>query len=119
MYWFEYCPKNIESKYQLLVFKDNQPFIPLTDYYHDCLGRIGKSSAISYLNCLLPFFKWLEKESNYQGNKVQWNDSEEKIRVVVEDYLMHEMKCQIRDKDTLGFFRYYYKASDTKKINLF
>ncbi|MEK4170589.1 hypothetical protein MHI22_03310 [Lysinibacillus sp. FSL L8-0312] len=30
MYWFEYCPKHIESKYELLVFKENHPFLPLT-----------------------------------------------------------------------------------------
>ncbi|WP_235616327.1 hypothetical protein [Lysinibacillus parviboronicapiens] len=103
----------LKSKYQLFVFKDNQPFIPLTDYYHDCLGRIDKSSAISYLNCLLPFFKWLEEESNYQGNNVQWNDSEEKIRVVGEDYLLHEMKCKIRDKDTFRFVNLTNKSPNT------
>jgi len=27
----------------------------LTDYYQDCLGRIDKSSATSYLKGLLPF----------------------------------------------------------------
>ncbi|MGX5625261.1 hypothetical protein [Bacillus cereus] len=97
----------------LLVFKENHPFLPLTDYYHECLGRIDKSSAISYLNCLLPFFKWLEKESNYQGKKVQWNDSEEQIRVVVEDYLMHEMKCKIRDKDTFRFINLTSKSPNT------
>lgn len=43
----------------------------MTDYYHDCLGQIGKSSAISYVNCLLLFSKWLEKESNYQGELIQ------------------------------------------------
>lgn len=113
MYWFAYCPKHVESKYQLLVFKDNQPFIPLTDYYDDCLGRIDKSSAISYLNCLLPFFKWLEEESNYQGKKVQWNDSEEKIRVVLEAYLMHEMNCKITDKDNFRFVDLTNKSPNT------
>ncbi|MEY9975032.1 hypothetical protein ABH966_005456 [Lysinibacillus sp. RC46] len=102
MYWYEYCPKHIESKYKLLVFKENQPFLPLSDYFNDCLGRIDKSSATSYLNCLLPFFKWLEEESNFQGERVQWNDEEEKIRVVVEDYLMHKMNCKIRDQDSFN-----------------
>lgn len=105
MYWYEYCPKNVESKYQLLVFKDNKPFLPLTDYYKDCLGRIDKSSATSYLKCLLPFFKWLEEKSNYQGNRVQWNESEGKIRVAVEDYLQHEMSCKVRDKDSFRFVK--------------
>jgi site-specific recombinase XerD len=105
LYWYEYCPKNVESKYQLLVFKDNKPFLPLTDYYKDCLGRIDKSSATSYLKCLLPFFKWLEEKSNYQGNRVQWNESEGKIRVAVEDYLQHEMSCKVRDKDSFRFVK--------------
>ncbi|WP_427110284.1 tyrosine-type recombinase/integrase [Lysinibacillus xylanilyticus] len=113
MYWYEYCPEHIESKYQLLVFKGNQPFLPLTDYYHDCLGRIDKSSATSYLNCLLPFFKWLEEESNFQGKQVQWNDSEEKIRVAVEDYLIHETNCKIRDKESFRIVKLTNKSPNT------
>ncbi|WP_317853413.1 hypothetical protein [Lysinibacillus sphaericus] len=113
MYWYDYCPKGITSKYQLLVFKDNQPFLPLTDYFHDCLGRIDKSSATSYLNCLLPFFKWLELESNYQGKRVKWNDSSEIIRIVVEDYLMLELACKIREKDTFRFVKLTNKSPIT------
>lgn len=113
LYWYEYCPKHIESKYKLLVFKENQPFLPLSDYFNDCLGRIDKSSATSYLNCLLPFFKWLEEESNFQGERVQWNDEEEKIRVVVEDYLMHEMNCKIRDQDSFRLINLTNKSPNT------
>ncbi|MGE7924667.1 hypothetical protein ACQKND_16005 [Viridibacillus arvi] len=113
MYWFEFCPKHIDSKYELLVFKDNQPFVPLTDYYHDCLGRIDKSSALSYLKCLLPFFKWLEKESHFQGNRVLWNDPQEKVRVAIEDYLIHEMKCKVRDKNTFRFVNLTNKSPNT------
>ena len=55
-YQYHYCPKGIESRYELLVFNgENEPFLPLTEHYHDCLGRIDKSSALSYLKCLLPF----------------------------------------------------------------
>ncbi|MEY9976996.1 tyrosine-type recombinase/integrase [Lysinibacillus sp. RC79] len=103
MYWYEYCPKCTKSKYNLLVFKNDQPFLPLTDYYHDCLGRIDKTSARSYLNCILPFFKWLDRLSNYKRKRVAWNDNAEKIRTVVEDYLTNEMYCKIRDKDTYRF----------------
>ncbi|GEM_PF-6233696 len=44
---------------------------------------------------------------------MQWNDSEEKIRVVVEDYLMHELKCKIRDKDTFRFVNLTSKSPNT------
>lgn len=46
-YWYEFCPEGIQSRYELLVFHDNEPFLPLTEFYHDCLGRIYKSSASS------------------------------------------------------------------------
>ncbi|MEB2302734.1 site-specific integrase [Lysinibacillus xylanilyticus] len=113
LYWLEFCPNYIESKYELLVFKDNNPFLPLTNYYHDCLGRIDSSSALSYLKCLFPFFKWLEEKSNYQGNRVQWYDSAEKVRVAIEDYLMSEMKCKVRDKETFRFVNLTNKSPNT------
>ena len=117
MYWYEYCPKHIESKYELLVFRVNQPFLPLSDYYDDCLGKIDKSSATSYLKCLLPFFNWLEEESNYQGKRVEWNDSEEKIRVAVDDYLRYEMNCKVREKDSFLLVSLTNKSPNT--ISLF
>lgn len=113
MYWYDYCPKHVKSRYQLLVFKAQEPFLPLTDYYHDCLGRVSKSTAISYLNSLLPFFSWLETSSNFQGQRVQWNDSEEKIRVAVEAYLMEKMYCKIHDKDTFRFVKLTNKSPNT------
>lgn len=31
---------------------------------------------------------------------MQWNDSEEKVRVAVEDHLIYETNCKIRDKES-------------------
>ena len=40
-YQYYYCPEGIESRYELLVFNgENEPFLPLTEHYHDCIGRI-------------------------------------------------------------------------------
>ncbi len=36
-----------------------------------------------------------------------------KIRVVGEDYLLHEMKCKIRDKDTFRFVNLTNKSPNT------
>ncbi|MEH6944510.1 tyrosine-type recombinase/integrase [Bacillus sp. JJ722] len=99
-YYSYRCPKGIESRYELLVFRENKPFLPLTEHYHDCLGRNDKSTAQGYLSNLLPFFNWLEEFSNYQGKRVQWNDRPEAIRVAVEDYLMNQLGCKVREKDT-------------------
>jgi hypothetical protein len=77
-YWYDYCPEGVQSRFELLVFDpQNEPFLPLTEHYHDCIGRISKSSALSYVQCLLPFFTWLEQFSNYQGKRVKWDDSPE------------------------------------------
>lgn len=70
-YYYQYCPKGKVSRYELLVFNKDGPFLPLTDYYYDCLGRNAKSTAIGYLNNLIPFFNWLDEYSNYQGKRVR------------------------------------------------
>jgi site-specific recombinase XerD len=113
-YTYFYCPKDVESRFELLVFDgDNQPFLPLTEHYHDCIGRIDKSSAISYIQCLLPFFSWLDEYSIYQGERVKWNHSPNAIRVAIEDYLMNEMTCKVREKDSFRFVNRSNKSPNT------
>jgi hypothetical protein len=113
-YYYVYCPDGVESRYELLVFDhEDHPFLPLTDFYHDCKGRISSSSALSYLQCLLPFFSWLEEYSNYLGERVQWSDQPEAIRVAVEDYLMNEMACKVREKDSFRFVNLTNKSPNT------
>ncbi|WP_206762219.1 site-specific integrase [Bacillus thuringiensis] len=117
-YWYSYCPDGVKSRYELLVFDhNNQPFLPLTNFYHDCIGKIDKSSILSYLQCLLPFFSWLETYSNYQGNHVRWDGHPEAIKVVVEDYLKNEMGCKVSEKDSFCFVKRTSKSPKT--INLF
>lgn len=112
-YYYVYCPEGVKSRYELLVFTGDHPFLPLTDFYHDCKGRISQSSALSYLQTLLPFFTWLDKHSNYQGSRVQWSDSPEAIRVAIEDYLMNEMSCKVKEKDTFRFVNLTQKSPNT------
>ncbi|MGK5507557.1 hypothetical protein [Brevibacillus formosus] len=113
-YYYVYCPKGIESRYELLVLDhEDMPFLPLTDFYHDCKGRISNSSALSYLQTLLPFFKWLNQYSNYQGSRVQWSDPPEAIRVAIEDYLMNEMSCKVKEKDMFRFVNLTQKSPNT------
>ncbi len=44
---------------------------------------------------------------------MRWNDSEGKIRVAVEDYLMHEMTCKVRDKESFRFVNLTNKSPTT------
>lgn len=112
-YWYAFCPEGVQSRYKLLVFHDNEPFLPLTEFYHDCLGRIDKSSASSYVNSLLPFFTWLDHDSNYQGKHVNWNDPPEVVRIAIEDYLMNKMECKVREKDSFRFINLTNKSPNT------
>lgn len=112
-YYYLYCPEGVESRYELLVFNGDHPCLPLTDFYHDCKGRISQNSALSYLQTLLPFFTWLDKHSNYQGSCVQWSDPPEAIRVAIEDYLMNEMLCKVRERDTFRFVKLTQKSPNT------
>ncbi|MEB2293321.1 site-specific integrase [Priestia megaterium] len=113
-FYYMYCPEDIKSRYHLLVFDtQNQPFLPLTDFYHDCKGRISESSALSYLKNLFPFFTWLEVYSNYQGKTVRWYNEPPAIRVAVEDYLIDEMACKVREKDSFRFINRTVKSPNT------
>ncbi|BCB37331.1 hypothetical protein BCJMU51_2215 [Bacillus cereus] len=113
-YYYAYCPKGVKSRYELLVFNsNNEPFLPLTDFYQDSTGRISKSSALSYLQCLLPFFYWLERHSNYQKRHVKWDDSPEVIRIAIEDYLKSEMECKVREKENFYFVNLTNKSPNT------
>ncbi|UUZ84896.1 hypothetical protein LJK88_15540 [Paenibacillus sp. P26] len=112
-YHYVYCPEGVQSRYELLVFNGDNPFLPITDFYHDCKGRISSSSALSYSQTILPFFTWLDQHSNYQGKCVQWSDPPEAIRVAIEDYLMNEMACKVKEKDTFRFVNLTQKSPNT------
>ncbi|EJV56783.1 tyrosine-type recombinase/integrase [Bacillus cereus] len=113
-YYHLRCPKGIQSRYKLLVFEpNNKVFLPLTDFYDDASRKISESTALSYLQCLLPFFTWLDKYSNYQGKHVQWSDYPEAIRIAAEDYLMDEMACKVREKDSFRFVNRSKKSPNT------
>lgn len=113
-YYHLRCPKGVQSRYTLLVFEpNNKVFRPLTDFYDDASRKISESTALSYLQCLLPFFTWLDKYSNYQGQHVQWSDCPEAIRIAVEDYLMDEMACKVRGKDSFLFVNRSNKSPNT------
>ncbi|KEQ22520.1 tyrosine-type recombinase/integrase [Paenibacillus tyrfis] len=117
-YFHQYCPEGTVSKYRLIVFDDEKkPFIPLTEYYHHQITRIGESSVIAYLNALEPFFYWLKHKSQYQGRLVQWNDEAAAVQVAVRDYLILKMECKVRGRD--GYEGIYLTSKSSKTVNLF
>jgi integrase len=112
------CPKGTASRYCILVFDSaGKPFMPLTDFYDHEKGRIAESSALNYLNILLPFFRWLDRFSNYKGVRIVWDMEPEVIRIAVKDYLTEEMYCKVRPLNSFELIKLTQKSPNT--INRF
>ncbi|WP_036703227.1 hypothetical protein [Paenibacillus sp. OSY-SE] len=117
-YFHVFCPEGVISEYRLIVYDSKkEPFIPLTEYYHDQVKRINESSVIAYLNTLKPFFYWLEKKSRYKGAIVHWNDESEGVKEAVRQYLIQEMQCKIRGRDKHEGI--YTTSKSSKTVHLF
>ncbi|HEY1578365.1 MAG TPA: hypothetical protein VGF82_14960 [Terracidiphilus sp.] len=61
------------------------------------MKRSSDSTARVYLNAVIPFFEWLEKDESQGGTVRRWDDSPEAIRQGVGDYLVERLKCKVRD----------------------
>ena len=107
------CPEGVKAKKFKLIVLDKQlkPFLPLTIFYKESLGRISDSSAESYLKTLYTFFTWLRTDSNYQGRIVNWDDEPHIVRIAVEDFLMHKAHCKVTTSDS----KTYYNVKLTNK----
>ncbi|TYP79425.1 tyrosine-type recombinase/integrase [Paenibacillus methanolicus] len=117
-YFHVFCPKGVKSKYRLIVYNGNkEPFIPLTEYYHDQINRIGEGSVLAYLNTLKPFFSWIEKKSHYKGSLVRWNDQSEAVKEAVRQYLIQKLHCKIRGRENHEGI--YTTSKSSKTVHLF
>lgn len=113
-YYHIHCPDGVISKYSLIVLdSDNIPFLPLTDFYDDQMGRVGDKTTLSYLTSLESFFSWLDSYGKYQEENVKWNDEPHCIRSIVQDYLNKELECKVRDKDKYRLVSLTNKSPNT------
>ncbi|MBJ7986908.1 tyrosine-type recombinase/integrase [Bacillus cereus] len=112
-YYHVKCPERVKAKkFKLIVLdKHNRPFLPLTVFYKEALGRISDSSAESYLKTLYTFFTWLHTDSNYQGRTVNWDDEPHIVRIAIEDFLMHKAHCKVTTSER----KTYYNVKLTNK----
>ncbi|MGG1660845.1 hypothetical protein [Brevibacillus sp. NRS-1366] len=107
-------PAGVESKYTIIVLDPlNRPFLPLTDFYDDQIGRVGDKTALSYLTSLENYFSWLDIYAKYQGRNVSWDEHPEVVREIVQDYLFSEMECKVRDKDSYRLVSLTNKSPNT------
>ena len=112
-YYHVKCPEGVKAKkFKLIVMdKHRKPFLPLTVFYKEVLGRISDSSAESYLKTLYMFFTWLRTNSNFQGRIINWDDEPHVVRAAVEDFMIKEAHCKI----STSINKTYYNVSLTNK----
>ncbi|MCY7788498.1 hypothetical protein P8847_00550 [Bacillus inaquosorum] len=115
-YYCVKCPKTIKSSYELLVFdQKNDPFMPLTEYYADCVKRYSVNTAKSYLNRLIEFFTWVGVASINQLLEMKWDSNPEMVRVAVEYYLMDKLGCKVAAEDSYLYVNLTSKSPLTVK----
>ncbi|MFF2878508.1 tyrosine-type recombinase/integrase [Gottfriedia sp. NPDC057991] len=119
LYHHKKCPEGVKAKKFKLIVMDryHKPFLPLTVFYKESLGRITESSAESYLKTLYTFFTWIHTNSNYQGRTVKWDDEPYIVRDAIEDFLMNEAHCKITTSDSKTYYNVQLTNKSPNTIN--
>lgn len=55
----------------------------------------------------------MDEFSQFQGERVKWNDPPESIRIAVEMYLRKEMACKVREKESFRLINLTSKSPNT------
>jgi integrase len=86
------------TEHRILVFDlRNNLHFPLTVFAAEAVRRSSDSTARVYLNAVIPFLEWLEKDESQGVAGRSWDDPPEAIRQGVGDYLVERLKCKVRE----------------------
>src|SRR5260370_39465732 len=86
------------TEHRILVFDlRNNLHFPLTVFAAEAVRRSSDSTARVYLNAVIPFFAWLEKDESQGVAGRGWDDPPEAIRQGVEDYLVQRLKVKVKE----------------------
>lgn len=118
-YRFVPRPLNIEHGHPFLVYNSSgQLHFELTCFGKEATIQVTRTTTQVYLYALLPFFTWLDTDSHQLGSSRRWNESPQKVRLAVEDYLTQQMSCQLLPHH-LGFQLVRPAAKTPAKIRMF
>ena len=95
---FQIVARKGAGQFRVLVFdRMKRLHFPLTVFAAEAVKRSSDSTARVYLNAVIPFFEWLEKDESQGGTGRSWDDPPEAIRQGVGDYLVERLKCKVRE----------------------
>lgn len=103
-YWFAPRPPDVSHRHPFLVFDcQDQLHFELTVFGKESAARVEKKTVEDYLRALLPFFTYLETDVWQVRAAQNWKGDPESIRHAVEDYLIQQLHCLVR-QHRQGFF---------------
>jgi hypothetical protein len=95
---FQIVVRKGAGQFRVLVFdRMKRLHFPLTVFAAEAVKRSSDSTARVYLNAVIPFLEWLERDESQCGAGRSWDDSPEAIRQGVGDYLVERLKCKVRE----------------------
>ena len=95
---YQIITRRCATDHRILVFDlRNNLHFPLTVFAAEAVRRSSDSTARVYLNAVIPFFEWLERDESHGGTGRSWDDPPEAIRQGVGDYLVERLKCKVRE----------------------
>ncbi len=94
-------PKGMASRYTVVVV-DSQglPHLPLTIFYHEIRFYLADGTARTYLHTLLPFFEYLASDAWREHRQDRWESEPDAVRQAIHDYLVEQLHCKARLKNT-------------------
>src|SRR5258708_35224197 len=96
---FQIIARKGAGQFRVLVFdREKRLHFPLTVFAAEAVRRSSDSTARVYLNAVIPFFEWLERNESQGVAGRGWDDPPEAIRQGVEDYLVERLKCKGKEQ---------------------
>jgi integrase len=112
-------PEGIASRYAVVVVDScGLPHLPLTIFYHEIQIYLADGTARTYLHTLLPFFEYLASDAWREHRQDRWESEPDAIRQAIRDYLVEQLHCKARLKNTYQLITLTAKSPSTVRVFL-
>ena len=112
-------PEGVTSRYALVVVDgDGKPHLPLTRFYDLACQALSAGAARTYLNALLPYFAYLSADKWRLHRQDRWDSPPEAVQLSVRDYLVYQLECKVRWRDTYELVSLTARSPSTVRVFL-
>ena len=112
-------PKEMASRYTVVVVDSHGlPHLPLTIFYHEIRLYLADGTARTYLHTLLPFFEYLASDAWREHRQDRWESEPDAVRQAIHDYLVEQLHCKARLKNTYQLIILTAKSPSTVRVFL-